>query len=333
MRSLLNTLATLLSLQCGLFYSAYAQQAVVSSDTLGWATYHQGVETEYFAPNGGYVFGNNGYGDQVKARVFASPDGQFGRATKVIFKFASKTFNSADPESRLIVRYYGLRGLGQMSTGTTIDLAPGNELIDTITSGGSDIVYFTQFLYMDDVDTSGYTSLEAPVPAAAPVYYNHFAVGLDFTSLASGDSVGLYSNTDGDGESEEMVWDLTADGQWVTVQHPILGWDLAADPAIFVEFEYEENQPTGIQNENLLSFSLSPNPSTDRLWISQPLEQTELELLNIWNLEGQMIKEIDGSQISGNRFSVDVTDLPTGMYVLRMVNHEQAASRLFQVIH
>lgn len=334
MRSLLIVLAALLYLQCGHFFTAKAQSAAIVTDTLGWESYHEGTETVYFSPNGGFVFGNNGYADRVKARVFESPSGQFGRATKVILKFASKSFNSADPNSRLIIRYYGLQGFGQMSSGPTLDLAPGFELIDSISTGGSDIVFFTQFLYMNEVDTTGYTSIEATIPANAPVFYDKLAIGLDFTSLSIGDTVGLYSTTDGDGGEEEYVWDLTANEQWVTVQHPILGWDLKAEPAIFVAFEYEQDQPLDVRDENDLSFTISPNPARDllNLQFKNQLGSSNSQL-TITSMEGQLLKKVDCPANGTLPSAINISDLSSGMYVLRLLNENGYSARKFQVLH
>jgi len=40
------------------------------TDTLGYSDFLTGTQVLYDSPNGGYAFGNNGYGDKAKAQSY-----------------------------------------------------------------------------------------------------------------------------------------------------------------------------------------------------------------------------------------------------------------------
>ena len=97
----IHALAILLLLQIGQSFSLHAQDVpLVVTDTLNWDNYQQGTEILYESPNGGYVLGNNGYGDLAKAQLFGFPN--FGKLEKVLFK---STLFFLEQDERFYVKY------------------------------------------------------------------------------------------------------------------------------------------------------------------------------------------------------------------------------------
>ncbi|MFT5920019.1 MAG: hypothetical protein ACI9FU_001834, partial [Granulosicoccus sp.] len=248
MRHLINAIAMLLFMQYGYTFKAHAQGAV--TDTIGWSAYQQSTETLYASPNGGYVFGNNGYGDIAKAKVFSGDS--CGRIDRILFKFGAKSIHSQDPDSRLIVRLYSIGGIGYTSSGIDSTAGPGAQILDS--EGNS----YTKFISMSDIDTSGgFTVVDIDVDFGVDPCFWDFAVGIDFSDLSQGDTVGLLSTTDGDVDNEESSWDLTSSNKWVTILNDVLGWGLDAEPAIFPVF----TRIVGVEDRlKIAPLAVYPNP-------------------------------------------------------------------------
>jgi hypothetical protein len=78
------------------------------TDTLNWERFQEGTATLYTSPNGGYIFGNNGYGDRAKAQTFAHTESHVLRAA--LMRFGAVTYSSGDPESKL--RFFAIETPG-----------------------------------------------------------------------------------------------------------------------------------------------------------------------------------------------------------------------------
>ena len=53
-----------------MLFSVICVRAQVT-DTLGFDEFYLGTPVLYSSPNGGYAFGNNGYGDKAKAQTYS----------------------------------------------------------------------------------------------------------------------------------------------------------------------------------------------------------------------------------------------------------------------
>ncbi len=67
--------------------------------------------------------------------------------------------------------------------------------------------------------------------------------------------------------------------------------------------------------------SVFPNPATDQVSIEANIDFHQVELFSI---TGKRIASFE--QPSGNRMSIDVSGIPTGMYLLRVMGHEEATT-------
>ena len=88
--------------------------------------------------------------------------------------------------------------------------------------------------------------------------------------------------------------------------YPYPGYDSIKYIARFLGF------PTSVQSsKNEKSFSISPNPASTSIQIHLPSNQPTT--LSFFNLLGEKVRE---EKISGGEISIDVSELPPGMYVM-----------------
>ena len=322
MKRLNYALAFLFFVQIGQSFSLKAQ--VIYTDTLGLNEYQAGSEVLYQSPNGGYVFGNNGYGDQAKVKTFHQDS--CGHIQSVLFKFGAKAFNSAPLDSsRLIVRLYSLGGgAGVTTTGVDSLNVPSSELVDD--NGNS----FTTFIYLADIDTSGgYTAVNVPMDSNLDPCFSNFGVGLDFADLNPLDTVGLFSTTDGDAGLSETTWDLTSNGTWVTVLQDQLGWDLDVDPAIFPVFTFDGDSSLSITEIDQLRLQVYPNPTNGILHIKDAVEGE----LSIVDLTGRVLQKMEIQNSPKEEVLLDLSNFTRGTYLVRLVSENQILTAPVKVFY
>lgn len=283
-------------------YAAAGEQ----SDTLGWPTFTQGTSVLYQSPNGGYVFGTNGFNDLSKAMTFTQVEG--ASIDEVLMLFGAKTFTSGDPNSHIRVVVHSRDSLGFGITGLHIG-APGTEL-------GS----FT--VNVSDIDTSGsFTSVDI---SSVTIDSTEFAVSVDLTNLAAGDTVGLISTTDGDGGGFEKSWELQSNGIWVTMLEQNIGWDLDCVPAIFCV----QTVDVGISNLDNRKLAAWPNPAQDQLKITNPFS-TELNI-SLVSIDGKSL--LQDRILGSSTLDLNVSDLVPGPYILRSNSDLSQTSQMI-IIH
>jgi hypothetical protein len=186
----------------------YSQSAV--SDTL-WPGQSSSSSDFVILPDsaGGYVIGTNTYRDLCKAQQFKVDSGYIVEGA--IFWFARKTVVTNDSLRFVIWKMDSTEGI--TSAGSQ-QKCPGTELAVVKAS-------------MQDVDTSSSLSQAFVVWFDAPLaVYEDYAIGFDMSAL-QGDSVALWSTSNGSGGGAELVWEKwRTDSNWRTLQ--AAGWGFPA---------------------------------------------------------------------------------------------------------
>ncbi len=269
------------------------------TDTLGFQSFLEGTESLYSSPNGGYAFGNNGYGDRAKAQTFTHDHAFVLRS--VLVKFGAVQYTSNNPNSVVRVNVYDNYNAGVTTSGPIDSIAPDSVL------GYFDIP-------VSSILTDGnYT--EANFSFDTLAIFSSFSVGVDFTFLAPGDTVGLITTTDGDAMERQNTWEQVSNGTWITTISPY-SWALDVDLAIFPVID--ENDPAGISDVAPLQLAVYPNPTSGSITI-------ELPHFDVWNME---LVTMDGKLLlqnasASNQVNLDLSSYPSGVHVLRMFNQEQ----------
>ena len=82
---------------------------------------------------------------------------------------------------------------------------------------------------------------------------------------------------------------------------------------------YSEDCNLGVEDNVLNDFNLYPNPAQDVLFIES---QLPIEVVKIYNLQGQLIKE-------GTTDSVDVSNFSEGMYFVQVTIEGKSITKKF----
>ena len=291
----------LISLVLGLGQFALAQV----TDTLGYAEFLEGTPFLYQSPNGGYAFGTNGYNDVAKAQTY-SHDNSFV-LRQVLIEFGDVQFESQDSTSSVRVNVYDNNGFGITSLGQVDSIAPDS------------VLAFVDIPVYELQDDGSLT--EAVFTGSALVISRRFSVGVDFSNVASGDTVGLVSTTDGDTDTYN-AWELTENGDWFTVEQPSYSWGLQVDFAIFPVID--ENDPAGVSDKTALNFSVYPNPCSD--WLKIRCGTREAFTASVHDLSG---KKISDSSLARENEILDVSRLDPGIYLLSIYSESSVATQRF----
>lgn len=272
------------------------------TDTLGWQRFHEGTPTVYSSPNGGFAFGNNGYGDKVKAQSYSHSESHVLRGA--LIRFGNVTYTSTNPESRIRVTVYANNGRGLGLYGFVDDLAPDSVLA------------------VKDVPLSALPSDDSPffvdLSDSNLVFFNRFSIGVDLTLLAAGDTVGLLSTADGDGGERQESWEQDASDDWMVVVSPF-SWGLDVDFAIFPLVDV--NDPAGISGPTL-DVSMWPNPSSGPVRITAPYAAPWM--LTVHNASGQLVAH---GHFQSDRHDVDLSHLSTGLHIVRIQHGQNMVSK------
>ena len=78
---------------------------------------------------------------------------------------------------------------------------------------------------------------------------------------------------------------------------------------------------TGIEDMDEEMFALYPNPAIDKLHLTMT-EGIEVKKIELMNAEGQLLRTYNGSEREFN-----VSDLPSGLYFMRMITSEGVLTR------
>lgn len=274
-----------------------ASEAVTPTDTL-WGNFFNGSPTIYSSANGGYVVGVNGYDDLAKAQAFITTSGAYAVEGALVW-FGAKEITSGNANSKVTVKYYNMNGTGSTTAGTG-QPAPGTAVSSVD-------------LLMTDIDTT-MGNINAITFAAPIAVAGDYAVGVDLSTVAAGDTTGIVSTADGDAGGSELSWEKWSDNSWHTMFE---AWPLDIDFAIFpvVDMNAAGVAEMGFTNGIKLGQN-QPNPFNNTSVISYELENNSDVTLVIYDLAGKMIKTVEaGSQMAGKHsIEINADELAAGTY-------------------
>ncbi len=264
--------------------------------TLSWIPLQQGglgCFTGYYgATGGGYVSGNNVYGDREKAQFYSlSQLGYYDVQTleSVLVRFAHKTQTNNAEE--IIVRLYA---------SDTSAFRPGTLLatswpvpLSTITGDGS----LTAFSFIPSV----------PLP-------DSFFVSVVLPEL-DGDTLVIQTTQNGCRQFSHWSWEKWQNHTWHTIyQSWILDIDLAIFPVV-------KRSLTTTGNDPFPEIYLLPNPAEHyfRLHIGRAELATQVRIVDIWG------RTMWNGSCDGDFVHVDCSAWPPGSYLVNMASETKHA--------
>jgi hypothetical protein len=271
--------------------------------------------TIYASPNGGYVGGNSGYHESAKAQEFDvdAPDYYFVEG--FIYWFGFKAMESLPSDSSYLNLKFWNNNYTAVVGSTTrqipysvfdsIPLLMDTLTADTMFAGGANVWMLSTPEYV----TSNYS------------------VGFSMEHLHYKDTISLMTSTDGDPPVSYMSWERW-NGVWNVIEY---AWGLDIDFAIFPLVDL-----TGIGIEEMpfvkgLRYNLYPNPATEWMNIDMDLQMEGEYTVTVHDLSGKFIKSQNLGYLSQGRVStsVEVFELPSGVYILSLTNGKNGLSQRF----
>jgi hypothetical protein len=251
------------------------------TDTLWPGDFENGSPSLYGSQNGGYVVGNNGYGDQGKGQVFIT------NATIVegaAFFFGGKS--DGGNGSNVVAELRALDG----TTGTTT-AGQGDQACPGTLLGSANIA-------LSDVDTSGMFNFVSFTPASVN---SDFYIGFNVAGFAAGDTIGLVSSADGEGGQAELAWEQWDNGAWYSM---LAAWPLDFDLAIWA---IVDNASTGIEGDNFFNgvkADVMPNPASEVANIVFDLEEMRNIDVQVIDLNGKLVYSADKGELAKGRHKI-----------------------------
>ena len=275
-------------------------------DTL-WGQFDQwAAPTLYFVTSNGqpvgYLGGNSAFGDKQKVQVFPNASNTPMKIEAVILWFGGKQLNSGDAASKVIAKTLDWNGT-----------SPGNE-----TSSAD--------LLVTDVDTAaGSWNI---VTFATPVTVTGgFAAGIDVTTVAANDFVGLFSSEDGGGNVYgNLAWEQLANDTWNTMQSR---YQIDVQLGIFPIVDTDVVGIKNIKNDKFKIYQNMPNPFSNTSYVFYELAEAANVSLEVFDMTGKsLVVYNEGFKSAGkSMIEIDAIDFPSGIYHYTITIGDQKATK------
>lgn len=261
---------------------------------------------------GGYVSGNNGYGDKAKVQAFLLDNAVTAEAVGVWF--GAKTETSGDPNSHVTFNMYQLNGAGENSAGA-------------ITTGAPNSLWASVEVPITDCDTSSTTTFTW-ADFAAPVYVtDYFAAGVDFTGLAAGDTIGIVTTGEGYVEYQDFSWEKWSDDSWYTMYG---SWPLDIDFVILVAVDASNVGIDDAETFNGMRMSfLNGNLVGQDVQLAYTVDQNAKMRLLVSDASGRLVLDQDlGNKAVGlYNQTINAENWNAGMYYVSLIANGKSITK------
>lgn len=250
------------------FFPAKTQKAL--SDTLD-SHFVQATPTLYASPNGGYASGNSGYGETAKLQEFHLKKDAYTVAG-FLYWFARKSeLAPASDSSALIFIWHDL------DSGATV--YDSNRVVPHS-------VFERDTVLLSNIDTSSVFGTALFYWEVTPREVNrNYAAGFLFHRLAEGDTIALWSSTDGDPPRKGQSWEFW-NGAWRPILHT---WNLDIDLAVFPVLDLS----TGFEETEIIGLSIFPNPVVSALHLRRKNGIQVPGKVKILSINGALVDEAE----------------------------------------
>ena len=279
-------------LSLGVVMASFASNAQL--DTL--TEFFTGTPTIYgasIADGGGYVTGNNGYGDLAKGMRFNSANGLInGGSISNVLLWAPIINNNGGSFTVKIHEFSSTTALGAVLGSVTIPLSSVDTTLATGYSIAGGLPYNVNATFATPVT----------IPASKDI------VVLVYLPTVTGDTIALVSNTSGDWANAAThtfeVWNDNTVHDFASAWGGGVNVAMAMFPVV--------NFVLGV-DENEITTSVFPNPANDVLNFNLSVNATSISIIG---MDGKVIST---EAINANTAAVNVTNLVAGVYFYEIV--------------
>ncbi len=259
--------------------------------------------------SGGYVGGNNRFGDKEKAMRYTLAEKSLmlpGTVSQVSLFIGAKKTGGPGTGVMTVKVYADNAGAPGALLGTS-----DTKTISTLTAGSYTANIFT---------------FTTPVSLTT----NAFFVSADFSG-AGQDTLGLVQSVDGCASTSTLsAWDKDNTNAWATMK---AGWNLTTDLGIFpiVTAEQLDVNVKEISKDGLSLSPAFPNPAKDEVNINFSLAQAGNVEIALFDVTGKQVENVklENLQAGSHSTKMDVSSLNAGIYMYSVkANNAQAFSKL-----
>ncbi|MBA3665845.1 MAG: T9SS type A sorting domain-containing protein [Bacteroidetes bacterium] len=292
--------------------------AVSCNDTLTNANNTDTLFTDAYS--GGYIGGNNGYGDKEKAEYFSSA-GLVGNANiiggiVVFYKHATANIGTKGTSNLVFKIYAGNNTSGPTGLPLKTFTASITSILASATAtNGVSYCGNPNLTYNSNVMRP--YSFNFPTPTAIT---GDFFLSVQLPST-TGDTAAIFV-TGENGRTASTGWELQTPSTWVPFNDgTTTSWQLNASLAILPKISCA----TAINKNSVLDNNvvLYPNPSNGMVNIITTLPGTQNLDITVYNALGQLVSSIKHNAISNDVFELDMKNQSSGVYFISINNGQE----------
>lgn len=283
---------------------------------------------------GGYIYGNNVSANNLKvcAQGYDNLNVTPVHITGVIAWFGAQESDLGSSATSKVTfsaynmapnKAYNTNGSGTFNSSTANFEGPSGAAVES-----ADLMF-------TDIDTTDFNYI--PFPAAA-TFIDDFAIAMDVTPLAAGDTVGLVSDNQNDAFNQDFAYHKIGTKWYVTDQlfSPATAPDLGSggldnDIALWAVVD----DATGVdQFFNNMELTMYPNPAADKATIKYTLAKNAANVsLTVYDMHGHKVLNNTYAQQDAGTYTVDVdaANLAGGTYFYQLRSNGHIFTKQFVV--
>jgi hypothetical protein len=289
----------------------------------------------YGYQGGGYVFGNNVSTNNLRivGQGYLNLNSTPVKVLGALLWFGGKEQDGASSAtSKVVVSGFDIQANRSRNTN-------GSGTFNSTTNnwpGPAATAKCSADLMFVDIDTNNFNY----VPFATPsTFLGDFALVMDVTPLAAGDTVGLVSDKIGDAQNLDFTWHKIGTNWYVSDQlfsspaAPALGsggldLDIAMWPVLC--------DATGVQEFfNGMKLTTFPNPASDKATIEYALQKDSKDVaVVVYDQTGRKVmeKKYDEQAAGSYKVTVEAINLASGMYFYQLKANGSVLTKKLEVI-
>jgi len=255
--------------------------------------------------NTGYVSGNNSFGDKAKANYFSAYPEKI-EIQGLLLEFAVAVQGSGNTTSVTFALWDNTGAQGAPGAIRKSASIPLSQIVEDVSE-----------------NTFTYVPFDDPLYITAPFY-----AGVILPS-SSGDTVALWTNTDGDAASG-IGWEQWSDDGWLPYSDAELGWNLKIANAIFpVVCASSQGREELLKAEDILIY---PNPATDKVTLRFNNANLSTVKIKLYNIMGGLMDSFIINPLQTASSTISLQGYTKGLYFMILETGNQKITRKIHVV-
>ncbi|MBE9467308.1 MAG: T9SS type A sorting domain-containing protein [Bacteroidetes bacterium] len=258
------------------------------TDIITLSNFNEGdTATLYIADEGGYLSGNNAFGDLAKAEYYNSSSYGFHNVIKGVYVYFAVAKGSKSNISFPIWNDNNGSPYKIIATAT-------KSISSIVTDVIANQITYVEFANPVDITGSFYAGVVLPQEA--------------------GDTLAIVTNTEYNAQVN-TAWEKNAQEQWLPYNSDD-SWGISLNQAIWPVVGYV----TSINNitKVIPDVNVYPNPSSDNVFVDLSNIKMNADIF-VFNSFGVLIKKFDKEKTNSNVVKINFSEYPAGLYLIQII--------------